>query len=1218
MPALNSILSFLFLFAVTTSAAQPLTENTFTRYTTHDGLSDNNVTGITQDAAGYIWIATSSGLNRYDGSRFKQYHSTNDSLSPAAEGFSRIIRLDKDRIAFLPTGLHVINTRSGERKNIFIPYHDKQYQYKFNMVERAGGDADGHTYVLTRSGFYHFDKKGQLLFRFDYFAEKDVPGRHFFFGNDLLELDDKRLLIAARPGLYIYHKQKREFLKLSPGDYPLLDEFTQNNTYFKFFQVKPGKLLVTKADTDSVFYIDVATQRRYISRSPFKFNTGIIQWRSKLIPVSDTFFYVTGQTSGFYSLTLNPESGSVKLMPEKYFKDYLCNDMLADRDNHLWVATNNGVFRQDNARSLVQTANVPFELNTKFPNLSLTSIYVTPNKIYAGSRAGGGLLVFNKNSLQFERNWLDVAEPKNNTILKVISLYPSILMTGSLGPLSLYNETTGAIIQMKVPYWNKLDWTSDLFKDSRGDIWISSSNIYRYRPNEKKFTIIPFNQSMPSLPVATAEDRNGNIWMAGHGIIRFNISTNAFDEKIDSFPYIKMPDKQVGPLAIDSQNNIWFGSANNGLIAYNIDRKTFRHFTTGNGLPGNVITALQIVGNKLWIACYSGLACLDLVSFEVKSFGKNEGFPDMPILNRAAFFYDSTAQQMYIGFSNALARFNPAEILMPEKKPDVFIESMDISGVKNIFFPGNTIKTSWKQNDLVINIGSINFNSGTSQGYAFRILKNDKSPWQQLGSQSSFSITNLGAGEHRIQIKIFSLKNRWPEQVKEIRVVVVPPFWQQAWFRIIVILIALVILYGLITWRIRVARKKEMEKTQVEKLKADDYRNKFELEQITHYFSSSLADKKTEEEVLWDVAKNLIGRMGYVDCMIYLWNEDKTKMVQKAAYGPKGKPEYISSQVFDVVPGQGVVGHVMQTMQPVLISDTRKDSRYRVDEALRLSEICVPIIHNNELIGILDSEHHELNYFSDRDIKILTTIATLIGNKLKELESKQILEVKQRELSTINEQLAEAKLSALQAQMNPHFVFNALNSIKRMILDGDDEKASRYLSKFALMIRLTLNHSRDIFITLRENVEYMKTYLEMEQLRFDSSFCWDMTVAENIDADETMIPSLMIQPLAENAIWHGLMQSAGYKCLILSFTKSRGRITCTIEDNGIGIHEATRLKEQQKTAGHRSVGLDNLRNRIHILNEKYDIRCTLDINDLAETENRKGTKAILAFNDNWN
>ena len=149
----------------------------------------------------------------------------------------------------------------------------------------------------------------------------------------------------------------------------------------------------------------------------------------------------------------------------------------------------------------------------------------------------------------------------------------------------------------------------------------------------------------------------------------------------------------------------------------------------------------------------------------------------------------------------------------------------------------------------------------------------------------------------------------------------------------------------------------------------------------------------------------------------------------------------------------------------------------------------------------------------------------MIGNKLKQIESEQSLDVKRKELANINEQLAEARLSALQSQMNPHFVFNALNSIKWMILDGDNEKASRYLSKFALMIRMTLDHSKEVFVTLDENIQYLQTYLEMEQLRFDDSFTFKISVGKNIDAAETTIPSMMIQPLVENAIWHGLMQA---------------------------------------------------------------------------------------------
>ena len=537
-----------------------------------------------------------------------------------------------------------------------------------------------------------------------------------------------------------------------------------------------------------------------------------------------------------------------------------------------------------------------------------------------------------------------------------------------------------------------------------------------------------------------------------------------------------------------------------------------------------------------------------------------------------------------------------------------------INGQKNYFLPAESITTSWQNNEIQVTIGSINFSDGYSQSFAYRILKDSFTHWQQLGNQPSFSISNLSPGTYRIQVKCSSLNNRWPTQIKEISIVVLPPFWMERWFIALLASIIFMLTYLFVQWRIDTIRKNEEEKTHIQKLKADDYKNQFELEQISNYFSSSLAGKKTEEEVLWDVTHNLMGRLNYEDCIIYLWNEDKTKMVQRAAYGPKGKPEIISENVFEVLPGQGIVGQVIETRQPILVNDTRKDSRYRVDDAFRLSEVSVPIIHNDELLGVLDSEHSLPNYYSERDIKILTTIATLIGNKLKQIESEQSLEAKRKELASINEQLAEARLAALQAQMNPHFVFNALNSIKRMILDSDNERASRYLSKFALMIRMTLEHSKDIFVTLDENIEYLKAYLEMEQLRFDDSFSYNILISESIDQSETAIPSLMIQPLVENAIWHGLMLADGDKKIMIAFTQHENKIICTIEDNGIGIHQSEKLKEINKTP-HRSHGLENLQKRIKIMNEKYDTECSLEITDLEDIcKDRSGTRVVLRFN----
>src|SRR5206468_497037 len=114
----------------------------------------------------------------------------------------------------------------------------------------------------------------------------------------------------------------------------------------------------------------------------------------------------------------------------------------------------------------------------------------------------------------------------------------------------------------------------------------------------------------------------------------------------------------------------------------------------------------------------------------------------MPVPRGTKFFYDSTLQQLYLGFSNAIARFDPDDILRRKFPPQVFIESVVINGQKNNFLPGGSVTTSWSDNEMMITIGSINFSDGHSQGFAYRILKDSFTRWQQLGSQPSFSISN--------------------------------------------------------------------------------------------------------------------------------------------------------------------------------------------------------------------------------------------------------------------------------------------------------------------------------------------------------------------------------------------------------------------------------------------------------------------------------------------
>jgi tetratricopeptide (TPR) repeat protein len=229
-----------------------------------------------------------------------------------------------------------------------------------------------------------------------------------------------------------------------------------------------------------------------------------------------------------------------------------------------------------------------------------------------------------------------------------------------------------------------------------------------------------------------------------------------------------------------------------------------------------------------------------------------------------------------------------------------------------------------------------------------------------------------------------------------------------------------------------------------------------------------------------------------------------------------------------------------------------------------------------------------------------TTGFILYRNKIKQATLNVELERK----------MSDAILSSLLAQMNPHFIFNCLGSIKQMILENEQENANNYLNKFAKMIRLSLEYSRRPYVTVREKLEYLDNYLQMELLRFDHSFSYRIEVDENICTDEVGVPPMMIQPLVENAIWHGLMNRSGDRQLFIRYKLHDGRLICEIEDNGIGVIQSN-LRPKH---GHQSFGIENIRHRLTLLNEKYHLDCCLQIKDKSEFDrSESGTLAILTL-----
>ncbi|WP_375448323.1 histidine kinase [uncultured Fibrella sp.] len=208
--------------------------------------------------------------------------------------------------------------------------------------------------------------------------------------------------------------------------------------------------------------------------------------------------------------------------------------------------------------------------------------------------------------------------------------------------------------------------------------------------------------------------------------------------------------------------------------------------------------------------------------------------------------------------------------------------------------------------------------------------------------------------------------------------------------------------------------------------------------------------------------------------------------------------------------------------------------------------------------------------------------------------------------------IAQSEISALRAQMNPHFIFNCLNSIQYYTAQNDAETASDYLTKFSRLIRLVLENSRSERVTLANELETLRLYIEMEAMRFQQKVSYRITVAPSISTEFIQIPPLLLQPFVENAIWHGLMhKEEGGTVQIAVGQPDPNRLCISITDDGVGRAKAAEYKSKSATRN-KSFGLQLTADRIKLINQLYQTYTQIQVNDLTDEQGEPtGTRVII-------
>ncbi len=182
-------------------------------------------------------------------------------------------------------------------------------------------------------------------------------------------------------------------------------------------------------------------------------------------------------------------------------------------------------------------------------------------------------------------------------------------------------------------------------------------------------------------------------------------------------------------------------------------------------------------------------------------------------------------------------------------------------------------------------------------------------------------------------------------------------------------------------------------------------------------------------------------------------------------------------------------------------------------------------------------------------------------------------------------QVADTEMKALRAQMNPHFIFNSLNSISDYMIRHDINSASHFLTKFAKLMRLILENSEQREVSLSEDLKALELYMQLENMRLSNGFSYEIKVEETIDQENTMIPPLILQPFVENSIWHGLNGKKSGGKISIRIQKHDAMLHCTVEDNGVGMQKQQEEQQDQFIRQKKSAGMRITKARIDILNK---------------------------------
>lgn len=800
--------------------------NNITTYSTQNGLSNNTITCLQKDEAGFLWIGTHEGLNRYDGTAFVNVLSNPQNNLPS-NNINKISFINKNTLAVATeAGLCFLNPVTLTGRLIPLPYNKKFTNTGFGIEELLYRKEQHEVWVATWQGLFILDEEGRLKKQLMSPEADILKGR--FARNFVPDKNGQVYFYSQQTNRFYYPDFERQQLLL-PGaasaafelndlllaDYRLRSVVVSGHVsaciFSKFGRAADELLLYNNSAGGKYFNhritVDFADEKQLCNA----------------FPLNDSVFII----NSYFGEPMIYNSHTKKLMPAAdhplwftSWPDGYATEVCPD-GNNLWIATSKALLRSSLKTNLfTSNASLTALIGSKKSLVSYNHAIYNNNKLWMACM-GAGLFgldtlhntirdVFSRNTFYpFTKKLVSTKVIPAGRLLWLFSVYGPVAIdpvSSKLQPVSGINKVTAFDDAAGYP-----------FADAKGNIWTTLPNgTSSYNIANNTFTNHTSKYEGGDFPLLRAgpkaADAAGNIWMARQDtLVRYDAAKKTF-----SISLISKNGKPVRPVTgLESDGgDVLYMAVGGAFGIYHISTQSIELFTKQTGIISTAINSIasDAAGNA-WLGTEGGLVFYNRQKMKFSSFTKADGLPDDNIIG--ANFTDDTKKELFLGFAKTYCLFRPEYFLLQKTVPQNVITGADIEDRSVIGQNNPTL--SYRQNSISFSYTGINFNQGHQNNYACMLEGFDKD-WKYTGAERKINYINLPPGDYTFKVKAANHQGEWNEQPAVFSFRIRPPFWQQWWFRILMTGIVIFGIYYFIKRRDAALQKENALKLQMSEL----------------------------------------------------------------------------------------------------------------------------------------------------------------------------------------------------------------------------------------------------------------------------------------------------------------------------------------------------------------------------------------------------------------